>query len=201
MAAKLGAIYLSQEGHTDLDPPQFPASPFLTANYTNLGATRSMKAQGLSPSIVKPRARTAPKLLRKTKVATMLKSHSLPSKLVSWHRDFSSQKPHTDKVSNTNLTPPLPVSPNGTQMLEGLLSLQPLVRSRSLSIFKLPDSNPVALEQEGGVESPHRGDPSLALPDGAVSGERLHDIVSEDGVVSVTRVVMQKPPVQVPALA
>ena len=147
MATQLGAIYLSREEQMDLDHSQNHASPCKHANTNNLGATKSVKAQGIRPSIVKPRARTTQNLLKKTKVATMLKSHSLPPQLVRRHKDFSSKEPHTDQASNTDLTPPLSVSPNGEQVPEGLLSLQPLVRSRSLSIFKLSQSDP---EERGG---------------------------------------------------
>ena len=63
----------------------------------------------------------------------------------------------------------------------------------------MSDSGPVALGQGVGVESPHRGDPSPKFPDGAVSGDRRHDIVSEDGVVSVTKVVVHTPHVPAPA--
>ena len=197
MAAKLGAIYISQEGNTDLDPTQHPASHFPTTNYTNLGPTRSVIAQGLSPSLVK--VRTAPKVIRKTKVAPVRKSHSLPSKVVNWDKDSFSQQPHTDQDSHSDPTPPLSVSPTETQITDGILSLQPLIQARSLSILKMSDSGPVALGQGVGVEPPHREAPSPKLPDGAASGERRYDIVSEDGVVSVTKVVVHTPHVPAPA--
>ena len=80
MAAKLGAIYISQEEDSDLAPAQYPASQCSTQISTSRGHTRSVVTQGLSPPLVN--ARTTPGLLRKTKVAPIWKSHSLPAKVV-----------------------------------------------------------------------------------------------------------------------
>ena len=63
----------------------------------------------------------------------------------------------------------------------------------------MSDSGPVALGQGVGVESSHRGDSSPKLPDSAASGERRYDIVTEDGVVSVTKVVVHTPHIPAPA--
>ena len=85
MAAKLGAIYLSQEKEQDLAQAQHPVSSsakLFTHFSTNQGNTVSNVTRGISPSLVK--GGPTPGVLRKTKVAPKRKTHSLPSKVVNW---------------------------------------------------------------------------------------------------------------------
>ena len=63
----------------------------------------------------------------------------------------------------------------------------------------MSDSVPVALGREAGDELSHSRDSSPKLPDSATSGERRYNIVTEDGVVSVTKVVVHTPHVPAPA--
>ena len=90
------------------------------------------------------------------------------------------------------------MSLNEGQIPEECLSLQPLVNSNQLSIFKVPQSNQGELEGGAGGGPLFEGDSLPALTGTATVEDRVQDIITQDGVVSITRVVREKPQSQVP---
>ena len=155
--------------------------------------------QGVSPSLVK--GGPTPGVLRKTKVAPKRKSHFLPSKVVNWVKGSLSQQPRQEQVLQRSTTHPLPVSPYGPQASDRLLSLQPLINSKSISVFKVHDSVPVTLGQEVGDEFSMRKDFSPQLLDGVTSEGRRLDFLTEAGFITVTKVAAPTPQVPAPALS
>ena len=90
------------------------------------------------------------------------------------------------------------MSPHGPQEPDRLLSLQPLIKSKSISVFKVHDSVPVTLGQEVGDEFFMRKDFSPKLPDGVTSEGRRLDFLTEAGFITVTKVAAPTPQVQAP---
>ena len=139
---------------------------------------------------------TGRKLLKKTKVANRSKPYLLTSQQVTRSGDVSINEPHIDQVAKANS--PLLQSLNKGQLPEECLSLQPLVNCNKLSIFKVQQSNQGELEGEVGGGTLLEGDSPPALTGTATVEDRFQDILTQDGTVSVTRVVREKPQSQVP---
>ena len=77
--------------------------------------------------------------------------------------------------------------------------MQPLLNSKSISVFKVHDSVPIALGQEVGNELFLRKDSSPKLPDSATSEGRCLDILTDYGVLTVTKVAAHTPQGSAPA--
>ena len=73
-----------------------------------------------------------------------------------------------------------------------------MVNCNKLSIFKVQQSNQGELEGEVGGGTLLEGDSPPALTGTATVEDRFQDIITQDGRVSVTRVVREKPQSQVP---
>ena len=139
---------------------------------------------------------TGRKLLNKTKVANRSKPYLLTSQQVTRDGDVSINEPHIEQVAKANR--PLLQSLYRGQLPEEFLSLRPLVNCNKLSIFKVQQSNQGELEGEVGGGTLLEGDSPPALTGTATVEDRFQDILTQDGTVSVTRVVREKPQSQVP---
>ena len=71
--------------------------------------------------------------------------------------------------------------------------MQPLINSKSISVFRIHDSVPIILGQEVGDEFFMRKDFSPKLPDGVTSEGRRLDFLTEAGFITVTKVAAPTP--------
>ena len=176
MAAKLGAIYLAKEKDQDLAKAKVPPSATATSTSHSVTGKRN-PVSNMTPGFGPPPVQTGPtsRVPKKAKVAPKRKKQILPATMVNQVKRSLPKEPEQELglglYDDVYKTQPLPMSSPGPQDPNQFLCLQTLLKSRSISVSRVLNSDQLPPVQDvvPAVEVPME-DQAFAVMDTLMEG-------------------------------